>query len=482
MEMRIKKLGFTLVELLVGISILILVLLPILTAIGKTVNRSEQSQSMNQALNLAEERMSALEKHLGTQDFYPGGIPFDFEGGSRLTDDQVDISNDPELSNYLSGVWYRGQLQAQSGETALYMNPSRYGCDNQNAIGSEVEDGYLNDNMHVCIDPHNPNNLVDMQGLDLSDEKYRVAMAMFAARMDPIDALAIYMPELHPESFRFNNMNTCNTNFEGDCPRIDGIEDFGEIVDKAYFEESSDFTCFGAIDSHVGRNWLDFGYLASPFDNETYSDNIAWPGYGQYWRMIAASGVSRANPDPTDDNRNECALNPNKSTTSISSKISSSLDTFQKFRRETQVATVYFPGGGRDLTEVIDPQDARYYRSSEGVLGRLVRVSVVWRAGEGCSSNNNPATQGVFSRCSDPIASIRKQLSAGDSNINLRNKVSLNKGIELRRFIPDPDQDPCDLMVQVLDQAKTSRLSWSLHDGDPTNTSNIFEECWFKDS
>ncbi len=482
MEVNLKKQGFTLVELLVGISILILVLLPILTAIGKTVNRSEQSQSMNQALNLAEERISALETHLGTQDFYPGGLPFDFEGGRTSTDDPVDISNDPELNTYFSGNWYRGQIAADPGETALYMRPSVYGCDNQNAIGSENEDGYLNDNMHVCIDPYNPNNLVDLNGVDLSDEKYRVAMAMFAARMDPLDSLAIYMPELHPEFFRFSNLNTCNTSSEGDCPRIDGIEDFGEIVDKAYFEESSDFVCFGAVDGHISKDWFDFGYLAAPFDNETYADNIAWPGYGTYWRMISASGVSRSNPDPTDDNRDECILNSGKTTTSISSKISSSLDTFKKFRRETQVATVYFPGGGRDLTEAIDPQDARYYRSSEGVLGRLVRVSVVWRAGEGCSSNNNPATQGVFSRCSDPIASIRKELSVGDSNINLRSKVSLNKGVELRRFIPDPDQDPCDSMMQLLLGQKTSKLSWSLHDGDPTNTSNIFEECWYKDS
>ena len=88
--MRFKK-GFTLVELLVGISILILVLLPVLTAIGRTVNRSEQSQSMNQVLNLAEERISSLEAHLGSA-WYPGGIPFDFEGGSTLTDDPVDIA------------------------------------------------------------------------------------------------------------------------------------------------------------------------------------------------------------------------------------------------------------------------------------------------------------------------------------------------------------------------------------------------------
>jgi|GEM_PF-3080939 len=480
--MRFKK-GFTLVELLVGISILILVLLPVLTAIGRTVNRSEQSQSMNQALNLAEERISSLEAHLGSA-WYPGGIPFDFEGGSTLTDDPVDIANDPELNEYLPGNWFRGQQENQSGETALYMEPSYYGCDNQNAIGAEGEDRYLNDNMHICINPYDPNNLTNADGVDLSNEKYRVAMALFAARMDPIDALGVYMPELHPESFRFNNSNTCNSNFDGDCPRIDGIEDFGEIVDRAFFEESSDFTCFGAIDSHIGRSWFDFGYIASPFDNETYADNIAWPGYLTYWRMIAANGVTRANSDPTDDNRNECALNPNKSTSELSSKIANSLGTFQKFRRETQVSTVYFPGGGRDLSEVIDPQDARYYRSSEGVLGRLVRVSVVWRAGEGCSSNNNPSSQGLFSRCSDPIASVRRQLSLSDSNVNLRSKVSLNKGVELRKFIPDPDQDPCDSMLQLLAPIgeKTSRLSGALHDGDPTNAFNVFEECWYKDS
>ena len=53
--------------------------------------------------------------------------------------------------------------------------------------------------------------MTNADGVDLSNEKYRVAMALFAARMDPIDALGVYMPELHPESFRFNNSNSLLT-------------------------------------------------------------------------------------------------------------------------------------------------------------------------------------------------------------------------------------------------------------------------------
>ncbi len=490
--------GYTLVEILVAIAILAIVLLPILSAIGQAVRGTQESRNVTEALHLAEERMNTLWDLFGPQsEFYGGGVPFDFEGGSAGGGVFYPGSNpDPALEDRLntiygsSGQWAGGQFvdiaqplnnDPDWREPAMAVSPSVYGC-----LASESADWLFNDNVHICIDPNDPNNLIAGLGRDLSGEKYRVAMAVLAARLDSLDAVAHYLPGLHPDGARWvplaSSGTPCSSVVDGDCPKIDGVEDFGEIVDNASLQERTQFSCAGksaGVDGRVNYPWWDFGYVADNWDSRD-SDWLQTSGYtfagdgsapNRSWRMFVVGGGTvhpNHTPQTTQDNQEECTFLGNIPATQID--IARALQPFSRFRRETSMATVYWPMDAHDPTQdpygqgAISPDDARYYRSGSLTLGRAVRVVVAWRAGDGC-----PMTRGLVttSRCGDPTNPLRISLGL------TQRIIPLNKSVELRAFIPDVDQDPCDLEPHAND--RTNRLSNGNWDLDPNFQ---HEECW----
>ncbi|MCH7493711.1 prepilin-type N-terminal cleavage/methylation domain-containing protein [bacterium] len=467
--------GYTLVEVLISLAILVLVLLPILAAVGHAIKTTQEGRNITEATQLARSRLNELWELVGpTSSFYPGGIPFDFEGGAR-GGTAIPNSLDPELAARLTffrggpGAWtsgqdYGGDSRTGVRESTVAMRPTDYGC-----LAAEPADSHYNDNLFVCIDPTDPNE----SAIFPSEERYRTAMAVFAARMDPLDALAHYFPSYHPDAARWVAVGAgvpCISSVGGDCAKIDGVEDFGEIVDHGSLTTGATFLCAtsGArADSRGGVGWWEFGYIADGDDPDD-NDDIPAPGYlDTYWRFIVADGHPVASPVSTNAGRDECE--PRYPFVTVASDIARSLETHKRFRRQTTVATIYFPADAHDPVDGIDGMDARYYRSSAGVLGRLVRVAVAWRSGKGCPTR--ASSGGVFtSRCGDPTNAVRVGIGLPER------VVDLNKEVELRAFIPDPDQDPCDREpFQNTPTQLTNVLGVADWDGDPDFQ---HEECW----
>lgn len=468
--------GYTLVEVLVSLAILILVLLPILSAVGHAIQQTEEGRNITEATQLTRARMNELWDLLGpASTFYPGGIPFDFEGGARLGV-VVPPALDPEMAGRLTmfrggtGSWTVGQdfgggdSRTGERESTVPMRPTDYGC-----LAAEADDIHYNDNLFVCLDPTDPNDSTAFP----SAERYRAAMAVFAARLDPLDALAHYMPSYHPDAPRWIAVAgglPCVSSEGGDCAKIDGVEDFGEIVDRGALLTGATFLCAtndAVPDGRGGVAWWEFGYVADG-DDPNDGDDIPAAGYlDSYWRFIVADGHPGASPDTTNAARDECE--PRYPYATVAGDIARALETHRRFRRETTVATIYFPGDAHDPVNGIDGTDARYYRSSSGVLGRLVRVAVAWRAGKGCPTSASAG--GVFTtRCGDPTNAVRVGLGLPERI------VDLNKEVELRAFIPDPDQDPCDPEpYPTIPGDRTNLLGTADWDGDPDYE---HEECW----
>lgn len=463
--------GYTLVEIMVAIAILILGLLPIIVALQKAVATVEESVTVTVATQLARERMNEVWDLVGpTSNFYPGGVPFDIEGGARAGT-AIPTTVDPEMSSRIAlflggginpGTWSSGQdfgggdSRTGEREPAVPMAAADYGC-----TLAEAADVVFNDNLHVCLDPTDPNG----SALYPSDEKYRIAMAVLAARLDPLDALAHYMGPLgyHPDPFPL----PCSAAEEGACPKIDGIEEFGDIVDKGVLSIRNAFECFtrdSVPNSRNGVPWWDFGYLADGDDPDD-TDDLPAAGYADdYWRFVvpAAHGASQN----TNGGLPECTDLVVASL--VAQDIDRSRETYRKFRRDTQMSTVYFPADAHDPPDQIDALDARYYRSSSGILGRLVRVAVAWRSGKGCPTDEAGGT--FVNRCGDPTNPLRVSLGLPER------VADLFKEVELRAFIPDPDQDPCDPEPYgTTPTTRTNRLGRADWDGDPAFQ---HEECW----
>ncbi|MFN4183076.1 MAG: prepilin-type N-terminal cleavage/methylation domain-containing protein, partial [bacterium] len=246
--MEMKR-GITLIEVMVAMAVFAIVVLPLARLYTASLDVVRFSENYLMALRLANERMEEV-RTLFSEDLYSGGPVMDFDGCAGAPF-EVDYS-----------VWPpRPSAQYQRVRTPFGGGPAEGEPRDNPACPmytpSVLPSGnpfqYYSDNAYILLDSSNlPAGLSNEQAVNIINSGYdqsQLVLATIAARLDLFDAFAIYY-----------NRQMMNPN-----ARIDGIEDFGHIIDRDFLQKAPlvgvsqpSSACSASLEtSHA---WYEFGY------------------------------------------------------------------------------------------------------------------------------------------------------------------------------------------------------------------------------
>ncbi len=396
--MEMKK-GITLIEVLVAMAVFVIVVLPLARLFTASLDVVRYSENYLMGLRLANERIEEV-RTLFSSMLYPGGPPMDFDGCSATPFD-VDYS-----------VWPpRPVQQYQRVRTALVSGlvegEPREGidCPQYNPASlpaGNVANSFYSDNAFIVLDSNGLawDNESAVDSINTGYDQPQIVLAILAARLDLFDAFAIYY-----------NRRGMNPN-----ARIDGVEDFGTIIDRDFLqkapqvsvvEPSSDCSLF----PQTTHAWYEFGYRRAVGSFEDPDDCLSEWVFAP--RLLC--GQAGCTPGMLAQYQDDLirATQP-----------------FTIFRRQTEITNVFFAGDDADGDGTLSPAEypnwwQYFYITSHPkdlknrIYGRMVRVTVMWKTGKNQSL---------------PLERTGGVLKAGE----------LVKQVQLTEFIPDPDNSPCD--------------------------------------
>ncbi len=365
--------GLTIPEILVAVALFLIAVLPLARVFSRGLRTVEQSENYLMALQLARQKADQVARWY--QELHPGGVPLDFDGCAGLPF-VVDYSTWPPTPTLTSRVRLPTAGGPEPGEPRPECPPP--GTPPQ--VPAFPEQGvFYNDNVYIQLDASRlgsrtaESNESAVNAINEGLDQAQIALAVAAARIDPLDALAIYydLPDLDPRA------------------RIDGVEDFGEIIDfnllpdlALSVEQPGVPQCAPHQNPQKFHRWYEFGYRRIVCDPTNPTEPIPEGELVFAPRMICGS-----NPNI------DCGTGGKLET--LLQALDRARAPLQHFMRKTEVVSVFYmstfdvelPGGFRPLDwwqyffESTSPATWEETRWRNWRFGRLIRVTVAWKTG-----------------------------------------------------------------------------------------------------
>ncbi|MHA2621374.1 MAG: type IV pilus modification PilV family protein [bacterium JZ-2024 1] len=392
-----RKRGITILEIMVAISLFLLIVLPLARIFTTGLGVVQQTEDYLLATQLVNERLKQAEQLYSTM--YRGGVVMDFDGcaGRPFT---IDYSSFPPIPTIPTPP--RVQDTSTGGPNWGEPRPSGE-CPDLGTPPPALPPAFgvfYDDHVYIQLDARNLPSTHDpaLNQINTGLTQSQIALAVIAARLDPLDAMAIYY----------------NLPWLDRGARIDGIEDFGEILDRSLLEDIGNLapglqpvslpnpgypTCTGIADAS-DTSWFEFGYRRTVCHPETPGTSI--PGGELVFapRLLCQTGTDCT---PGSGGRLDLALR----------NIERARVTYQRYMRQTEVTSVFYldsqrvPAAPFDCDATLFPCWWSYFFRSETpndwdplrfrdrVYGRLIRVTVMWKTGRRVPDPTSPGTRAV---------------------------------------------------------------------------------------
>jgi hypothetical protein len=380
------KRGITILEIMVAISLFLLIVLPLARIFTTGLGVVQQTEDYLLATQLVNERLKHATQMYST--FYPGGVVMDFDGcaGQPFVVNYASfppvptVPSPPRVQDTSTGGpnWGEPRPSAECPDlgTAPSLTPSP-------TLGV-----YYDDNVYIQLPSVGLSNLHDpaLNQINTGFTQSQIVLAMVAARLDPLDAMAIYY-----------NLPSLDTG-----ARMDGVEDFGEILDRSILEDFPvvnlpnpgypDCTAFPYTSDTA---WFDFGYRRTVCNPEVMTSPIGGGEVVFAPRLLCQTA-------------SDCNLGSNGRLDAALRNIDRARITYQRYMRQTEVTSVFYIDRQDDLNPYACPTASYpcwwsyFFRSNtpndwdplrfrERTYGRLIRVTAMWKTGRRVPDPTNPA-------------------------------------------------------------------------------------------
>lgn len=374
-----RKRGITILEIMVAISLFLLIVLPLARIFTTGLGVVQQTEDYLLATQLVNERLKYAVQMYST--FYAGGSPvMDFDGcaGQPFVVNYSTfppvptIPNPPRVKDHSTGGPNYGEPRPSSECPDIGSNPA--------LTPSPTLGVYYDDNVYIQLPaaglPGTHAAAVNQINTGLTQSQ--IALAIVAARLDPLDAMAIYY-----------NLPSLDTG-----ARIDGVEDFGEILDRSILQDfpvvnlpNPGYPQCTAFQYTSDTAWFDFGYRRTVCNPEAPTSAIPGGEIVFAPRLLCQTAA-------------DCTLGSNGRLDAALRNIDRARVTYQRYMRQTEVSSVFYidPQGSSNtypywwsyFFRSDAPNDWDPLRFRERNYGRLIRVTVMWKTGRRLPDPTNP--------------------------------------------------------------------------------------------